>query len=1442
MSGNYLKQLQLAKQMEQRTKDAAKNRKEAEERTAEAEKAISSTKAFDANAAVAEKLLVESSQALQQKDYRAALALAVKSIEAASDAKRNKVTSIIEDGEKLADLVGGKSLPAALSNSLKSARIALSEDRLEEALGKAGQSWDEVEKFVNARTAEIFSSAQSLLFIAERAGLKPENGKAMLAEARDSLERGKVAQAVEELNDCVATISAVLRNEFNARATSIEDMKEHAGELGKDFSKASDQLERAKASLDKGQFEAAYGGLASAQAEAKAVVTNGLLANFEVMKQRCANLKAYGADVGGALSDISQGRELARTERALDALAIWRRGESRLKEMEGERFLVLVAGLRSRLLIAAKVKAETAPVLMKLEEARKAFSKGAFELAVRQVREGEAILEQSLAGFKEVEAELAKTRALLAEAATLQVDLGAAKQLLDASRKYVISRDFTNAVKSLRRAQEEANRVVQDDLGGEIMRAEMRVTTALRLGADITAESALLEGIVAKVKRGEYAGLRPSIDTCIKEVDVKIRSIAESTVKAAAETLDAYSGPLDMANYRDSLDLARQAIRSGAPERAFELAQEVTDSMRRDEKRLLNTKMEDAMHLLSIAKDIGSASVILNDKLSKADDLRREGKVAESLRLIEEVMSYAKSIIRDELTRQLSQFQRSLSTAKKNGIEITQAERIADEAARVISRDDLEKGYSLTREAESTLDKLVTMHTQVYDRIAEISGLLHEAEAQRLDTAKGTEMLLSAKRLFEAGRYEEARPAAAKAYVEIEKLVAPFAAPKRLQNAKDLLAVAKRLGFDTAPVQKKIEGAEGLIQKKDFSVAMATIREAERTVLGLLMKGAETEIENIKGMMAKAKEDGADVSSVQQILSKGQTLLEERRVYDSLRALELARSELDQSLLMTKRTQDAIDRAQATLADAQEFGVRVVTASELLRQAKNYSKMGRQGLALELAKKAADQADQAANGLVLGQMRKLELNYRSMDLEGQDLDSTMHMKDEIEKRLDAKRLHEASALLHNFEEELSKVKAQKELSAKALEDIDRKVAEAKGKGHTTANVESLLAQSHLKFNEGSFYESFNLAMRGGDELKGSRELFDRRSAELQELIRDAQELEGEDAAGIVGELIDQAKRHLASSDFEAATLTIRRGKQAARTGMASARQIGLKRLDELLSLLDEMGIDRSTLPLLTRNLSEARNTGKPIEPKALKEANAGLASMAEKKLQERMKELEGRLQAAKGAGADVSASAEFMLRTSASLRAGAVRDAYCALLDADKHIGVALEEQRGYLEVRTNVEARIEKARTNGLELDEAIALYREAESLKHSDHPLAVKKMQAALAAAEREAADFLPELQVDIDFLEELTAGQWCRAKLRYSNDGKAMAREICVNITGGAESRGVPCLPKLRGGEKAELEIEIMPKTAGRSTANLSLECRPVLSNDSVGFDTEFEIEAH
>ncbi len=1439
MTGDYLKQLQLTKQLEQRTKEAARNRKEAEEKVTETEKAIATAKSFDANTAEAEKLLQESRQANQQKDYKEALGLAAKALEAAERSKKTKVASIIDSSLTLLHLFEPKEIPAELLTSAGTAQSLLNEGAIENALAKARELWDASERFTNAKEADRLSVAQSEILLAEKNSIVLGREKTLLSQSRQFLDKGDHANAVSKLNECLTAVRDALQREFTDRNGLYGELAENAMELGQSLTKADESIKRSKQAMEAYEFESAFELLRTADKDARMAIAQGLFLKYDGMKQRANALKGYGTDILQLSNDVARGRELARSEKLNEALEAWRTLESSIKGLETEQLLRLVSGMRDRLMIAKKTGTDTAAIFDKFQEARQTLVQGDFSKAAAIVAAAEKLLEKSLEGYREVEIELARTKALLLEATDLHVDIRSTKRLLESSRKQTMKRDFKSAVATLRETQGLVHSALQSSLGGDIMRAEIRVTSGLKIGADVSAESAALEETVAKVKSNHYSGMKTAIDEVISKVDAKTKLIAERKMVEAEKMFESYHGPLDISGYRIALDQAKEALASGNPNRAYELADGSLRTVRRDELKTLETQMEVTKHLLAIAKDIGCESGMLNEKLARADDLRRRGAASDSLALTTEVLQYVQSIVRDELTRRLTHLSRAVSSARRDGVEVLQADRLTEESTKALTQNDLERSYALLKEGETTLERLTNSYIRLYDRILEITALLKEAEANQLDTSSVIELLGVAKRLFESGRYEEAFPAAARAFVEGERLVAPYVAPKRVAAVQDLLQVAKRLGFDARAVEDSIRSAEAMLERKEWLPVMTTSREAERSIFNVLIRGAEKEMERARSLLLSAKESGSDVIGAQQILAKAESLLEERRVYDALRAIELAKSELDQVLLMSDRSEESIIGAQAIVSDAQEFGVDVIAAQELLRQASNYAKLGRHGISYELAKKAGDQAGQAAAEMVQEQLRKLELTYHDQGLEGPDLESALRMSSEVDKRLETKRFREASALIRNVDLELAKVKEQKELTERNLKNLEAKVSEAKRKGLTTAPIEQIVLQAKSKLEEGSFGEAFALSVKGADELKEQNGMFIRRASELDDLIKAAEALDDPKAVKRVRDIAEQARRNLDASDYELATLHTRRAKAALQEAVTRTTAELTRQLGAAMALGEEMKLNQKAIPSKVWSSLVARKEGRSVELPQLRESVQEMKSLLVNHLEEKRKHIEAKMRTARTTGADVSASQDFIVKAEGAIKAEDLRQAWLDLQGAETHVGVALDTQRAYVDMRANVEARIDKARKNGIELKEAISLYRSAELTKEKDHTAAVANMKDALAAAERAVEDFMPDIQLDIDFVEKMAAGQWSKAVMRYSNKAKAMAREVNITIMGDLEARGLSALPKLRGGETGSMQIEVLPKKEGTLHVILGLECRPVLSNDPVGFESSFDV---
>jgi hypothetical protein len=157
-----------------------------------------------------------------------------------------------------------------------------------------------------------------------------------------------------------------------------------------------------------------------------------------------------------------------------------------------------------------------------------------------------------------------------------------------------------------------------------------------------------------------------------------------------AETiLDTYSKSSNYPSYKSTLQQAKESLEEGRSVQAYDLINTLMGMFKRDERTELDRSLIEARHYLTVAKEMGSESITLNDRLAKAEQMRFDGNLVESARITADVSQYAKSIIHEELAKRLAQLNKSVNVSRKNGIEVLQTERISEESARAMSKADL---------------------------------------------------------------------------------------------------------------------------------------------------------------------------------------------------------------------------------------------------------------------------------------------------------------------------------------------------------------------------------------------------------------------------------------------------------------------------------------------------------------------------------------------------------------------------------------------------------------------------------------------------------------------------------------------------------------------------------------------------------------------------------
>ncbi|MDD1765669.1 MAG: hypothetical protein LUO84_04365, partial [Methanomassiliicoccales archaeon] len=1136
MTGDYIRQLQLTKQLEQRAKEAAQNRKAAEEKISEAEKAIATAKEFAAKTTEADRFLVESTHAFSNKDYRGALSSAVRSIEASETAKKDKVNSIITSTEEIVNLIQDKDKDAEdILVLIGKTKSLLNEGKVSDAFSLANSSWNKSDQFVNRKMADSFGRAQSMMLLAESVGLKVDGERQILSEARQSLDESQYGISTKRLRTCIDAVTASLRGWIDSTTSDVSNLRAMAQEMGIDFSRPDGLLRETEEMLRTEDYEKVLARLKVAEGESKKIVSQGFLANFESMAQETSFLKSRGVEVSKMVTQIEDGKDSIKALDFARAIDIWKDTKQTINVADEGQLIARVSLLRPKMIIAKMLKVDMTKVLEVLDSSKIALRKENLRKSIETVDRADALLEESLEGYREVESEFAKTKALLHQGTTYKLDLTDVKRMMTSSRGLLTAKDFMSSALQLRAAQKELRSQIEANLATQIMRIELSSAVAMKMGADIAEENALLDDIIKTVKEGDYAVVSKIIEKCSRTIEEKARAKAMEAVNTVKKFIDDYGEWMDIDRARSVLIGAISALETSEFEKAHALALKAMDDLKKEETLALTSCIEEAQKLLDLAKSLGCESITLKEKLVKSEQLRSQANDLEAFKLSMEVTHFAESIIKDELVRNLTQLTRSVSSSRKNGIAVVKEERLAEDALIEIERNEFEKARDVIENIRNSLDTTVFLHTEIYDRIVETSDLLEEAAIHGRETSSALALLTKTKKLFESGKYEEARGISIACHEETEKIVAPFIAARRIPQVRDMLAISRRMRIDISPIERLLVGAEQRIADRDYMGGLQDAKEADRLAREVLVKGISTEIAKSRTLLSKAKSSGVDARSTEAIIGKSENLLSEKRYNDALRAIELAKNELDQSIVMERKASEQLNKAQSVITEVKSFGVGTAPALEILRQAKTYYRLGRHGITVELAKKAMEQAAEVARSAVQDQISGVEINLKSMQLEGPDLDTALRIRDEVMQLLDQRRFNETGSLIKRMRDEVERVQSQKKHSSRALQELRKEIDDAHKRGLHADKVDVMFARADESMRAGAFSEAFAMTMRCGEELRSLTEMYDKRRSDLDALKREISELEDEGyAAKEAKELVKKAEEALSDLAFEKA--------------------------------------------------------------------------------------------------------------------------------------------------------------------------------------------------------------------------------------------------------------------------------------------------------------------
>ncbi|MDW5563150.1 MAG: hypothetical protein SA339_07980 [Methanomassiliicoccus sp.] len=1365
MTSDYLKQLQLTKQLEQKAKEAAKNRKLAEERLTQADGEVARAKKMGAETKALEEEHKEAQLAFGRREYAAALDLSDKVALDARKLQADKVEEVLESAYGVVAMVEDKGEDhRAVEVLLDRSRQLMKEGRTEEAMAAAVDTRTAAEQYADRRMSEMFVQLAHLIDVGEKEKLAVAARKQALAKAIKLHEEGDRAGSLSKAVTCFKGLQEAFSKLAETRANSIMELVEGAIEGG-DMSVVTGLVERSREAMARGRIEESFQILDEAQAAIRPVLANAVEVLLARQRERNEWLNAHGFSAvrfAPAIKKVSEAYAAGDSEEALELL---RRSEKTLRESEMEIVLNHIETLRPRMVLAKRTNLNIDRVVTRLEEARTATVYGRAGEAMDIVDEASAELDDVLAPFRRVERELDTTRKAFLQARRMHIVSTEASQLVAKAREDALAGRLGDSYDTLAKARGVLTRIVQERCARQVFNGHLMVAAGISIGADVEDKAEDLDDVVEDLKEGILDGISARLAALNLELEAALIAGTLAELRRATQAMESVPTDTDLSA---ALEIKRQAQEMLDRKDWYSsrtLAERVREEIEKARRTTVTARKAQARALIGICAQLKTESQTLVERMASIE-LER-GTDDETIRQVDEIIMFAKALARDEVARALAQVVRSSAAARKKGVSTAHVDRLTEEASRSLTDDDLERGFTAYEGARKELEKTTAMHSEVYDLIVLLSRLSGELHLPA--DSKVPQQLLETKRLFEAGLYDGARTSARACYKEAETVGAAILAPRAMQEAKALLPVIKQLGISTEAAEAALAAAAEDLRKGEAFTALASAKEERRKMVDTATESIQAEIKEVRGMLQEYGSQHVALT-VMDIVEKAESLLADQRFADALQAARFARNEAGQFLNARASAGHELSVADAGIRAIESLDIDVSEAREILDQARKHRIGGRCNLVAEIARNALQGARVKAEEAILASLAGIEQETDLQDLKGKDLGrGPRTARDNILSDLKEGRYTAAHMGLDVYRDSLTELREVRETCITSLSKLSESMVRLPVSPYKS-EAEALLTRAQKAFQEGAFHDA--LALSGECRAAGSSALKRHQLASIRLEEARGNVLEGEGRKAIVPEvadLLEAAGKALANGRYESMDTLLLRALRIHSRERSKANAQAIADLVNTAALFARAGLPLDDLPLEARSLLD-RGTWNILEVRNLRETTAEVHQRVRKAVEERLTRTKRLVDRGRG---EMEAARSLLASASKALADDRLEPALSLVTDAERAIGATVAD---VLEARELTRRYREQA---GLALalggeQAGIDSYRQA--LAASTLTVSLGHLRKAVTAIEGANARFLPDLQL--------------RAA-RVVNAGPAPAILVTVNGGRDGESTIAPVL---------------------------------------------------
>lgn len=502
LAGNYLKSLQLAKQLEERAKEATKNKELAEKENDSLEQFLKLCEDSDVDLSEAEKPRRDFEASMASKDYQSALAHVREAKEASKTAYIKKIGEVGDSVYSLVNLIQGAGNESKTAVDLleKSKERVVAED-LEGAMKLARNAYDAAEKSVHELFSQLFSQAQETMMQAKEMGDDVAIFENQMSSARTALDNQEYEDCLSKIKEVLEGAGEDLKSQIKATISRAEELVAAGEELKADMSRVKTHVDKARTALTDLKFKESLSYAKKAENEGETGIASRFQELMKETRESIKKMKNAKEDVSIPQQLLDQAQSAMKEKKYIEALHALNTAHEKVHQAEFDSVLEVISKARDRFSLAKKVGVDMTKAIMLLNTSRDNLRLGKFEDAIDYAEQSITEVDKALEMFYKARDHIVDLAKAVKAAADVGAEPARVRSLLADARKQFEAQDYEKTVQFTSQGIADVKKMAHDAAMASIDVSDKAIKIGKEIGADVTEAEGVLQRAVECINR-----------------------------------------------------------------------------------------------------------------------------------------------------------------------------------------------------------------------------------------------------------------------------------------------------------------------------------------------------------------------------------------------------------------------------------------------------------------------------------------------------------------------------------------------------------------------------------------------------------------------------------------------------------------------------------------------------------------------------------------------------------------------------------------------------------------------------------------------------------------------------------------------------------------------------------------------------------------------------